>query len=93
MLDAVTSFAMVVLAVSILLQVYRLIIGPTIPDRAVALDTMGVHAIALIVLYSIKVNSLAFLDSALVIAILSFLTTVVIAKFLVRGDIVDRDRN
>ncbi len=58
-----------------------------------ALDSVTVHSVAAIVVYSVKVQSLAFLDSALVIAILSFLATVVIAKFIVKGVIIDRERD
>ncbi len=93
MIEWVTTFALIVLAISLLLAIYRMIVGPTVADRAVALDSVTVHSVAAIVVYSVKVQSLAFLDSALVIAILSFLATVVIAKFIVKGVIIDRERD
>lgn len=93
MIGWVTTLALVVLTFSMLLALYRLIVGPTVADRAVALDGVTVHAVAAIVVYSIRVKSLDFLDSALVIAILSFLATVVIAKFIVKGVIIDRERD
>lgn len=91
MIQWVTGFGLVVLSISMLLAAYRVVFGPTVPDRAVALDVITVNAVATIVVYSIRVGSLTYLDSVLVIAILSFLSTVAIAKFIVRGDIIDRD--
>lgn len=91
MLAWVTGFALVVISITTLLAVYRILVGPSIPDRVVALDVVTVNVIAAIVVYSIRLKSLVFIDSALVIAVLSFLATVAIAKFIVRGDIIDRD--
>lgn len=91
MIGFVTAFALAAIAVSTLMAFYRVIFGPTIPDRVVALDVVTVNVISAIVIYSVRVGTLAFIDSALVIAILSFISTVVMAKFIVKGEIVDRD--
>ncbi len=89
----VVDIALAVVAISIGICFYRVILGPTVPDRVVALDTIAVNIVAVISLYSIKLETKLFLDAVLVIAILGFVGTVAIAKFLQRGDIIDRDSN
>lgn len=89
----VIDIAMIIVAISIALCFYRVVVGPTIPDRVVGLDTIAVNIMAVIALYSIKMNTKLYLDAALVIAILGFMSTVAIAKFLRKGDVIDRDYN
>lgn len=67
----------------------RLVRGPSVADRAIALDTVAVNLVAIIVLLSIRYETVAYFDSALVIAVLGFLGTVAIAKYLLKGDIID----
>lgn len=87
----VVDIALAFVAISIAFCFYRVVVGPTVPDRVVALDTIGVNIIAVIGLYSIKLGTKLFLDAVLVIAILGFVGVVAVAKFLQRGDIIDRD--
>jgi len=87
----VVDIALAVIAFSIVLCFYRAIVGPTTPDRVVALDTIGINLIAMISLYSIKIDTRFLLDGGLVIAILGFVGVVLVSKFLQRGDIIDRD--
>ncbi|WP_028309812.1 Na(+)/H(+) antiporter subunit F1 [Desulfitibacter alkalitolerans] len=87
----VVDIALAVIAISIVLCFYRVMVGPTVPDRVVALDTIGVNIVAIISLYSIKLGTKLFLDVVLVVAILGFVGVVAVAKFLQRGDIIDRD--
>ena len=87
----VVDIALVVIAISITLCLYRVIVGPTVPDRVIALDTVGINIIAMISLYSIKLGTKFLLDGGLVIAILGFVGVVLMSKFLLRGDIIDRD--
>ena len=77
------------IGVSLLLNLWRLILGPSVPDRILALDTMYINSIALIVLYGIKVASELYFEAALLIAMLGFVSTVAICKFLLRGDIIE----
>jgi multicomponent K+:H+ antiporter subunit F len=60
-----------------------------LPDRILALDTMYINSIALIVLYGIKVSSGLYFEAALLIAMLGFVSTVAVCKFLLRGDIIE----
>ncbi|ASK35708.1 K+/H+ antiporter subunit F [Alcanivorax sp. N3-2A] len=81
------GFALIVLA--LLLNLYRLLRGPTLPDRALALDTMYVNAIALIVLYGIATDSKLYFEAAMLIALIGFVSTVAVAKYMTRGDIIE----
>lgn len=81
------TIAMVSLAA--LLNVYRLVIGPDAPDRVLALDTLYINAIALIILLGITLGSRMYLESALLIAVMGFVSTVAMAKYLKRGSVIE----
>ena len=83
----VASIAMVTLAA--LLNVYRLIKGPDAPDRILALDTLYINAIALIILLGITLKTRMYLESALLIAVMGFVGTVAMAKYLKRGSVIE----
>ncbi|ATC99006.1 MAG: K+/H+ antiporter subunit F [Pseudoalteromonas spongiae] len=89
MLSTVILIVSAMIGVSLLLNLWRLILGPSVPDRILALDTMYINSIALIVLYGIKVASELYFEAALLIAMLGFVSTVAICKFLLRGDIIE----
>ncbi|MGX9355748.1 monovalent cation/H+ antiporter complex subunit F [Roseobacteraceae bacterium S113] len=77
------SFGLIVIAV--LLGFVRLIKGPSLPDRVVALDMMTVAIVAFCGLASIRYDTPAFLDVALVLALVGFLATVALARFAERN--------
>jgi len=81
------------ISLTMLAFIYRLIIGPSIPDRVVALDSLGVALICMIGLISILSESSFFLEIILLIAILAFIGTVAFSKFLEKGEIIQRDNN
>ncbi len=81
------TIAMVTLAA--LLNVYRVIKGPDAPDRVLALDTLYINAIALIVLLGITLKTRMYLESALLIAVMGFVGTVAMAKYLKRGSVIE----
>jgi multicomponent K+:H+ antiporter subunit F len=89
MLATVMPIAMGVFALSLLLNAWRLLAGPSMPDRILALDTLYVNSLALLVLAGIHFSTALFFEVALVIAMLGFVGTVVLSKFLLRGDIVE----
>lgn len=89
MLDNALWISLALFSVSILLNLYRVIIGPDLPDRILALDTMYVNSIALIVLFGIWLNTKTYFEAALLIAMLGFISTVAICKYLLRGDIIE----
>ncbi len=76
---------MSVVAVSLVLAVARLLMGPSIPDRTMALDMVLMHVVALIALYGIAVNRDVLIDAILVTAVLGFLGTVAIARYIEQG--------
>ncbi len=78
-----------VFTLALLLTTWRLIKGPGLPDRILALDTLYVNACALLVLLGIYFSTALFFEAALVIALLGFIGTVVLSKFMIRGDIAE----
>ncbi|EXI80893.1 MAG: Multiple resistance and pH homeostasis protein F [Candidatus Accumulibacter appositus] len=87
MLNAAIEIAFVLIAAALALNLYRLLIGPDTTDRILALDTLGINSIALLVLYGVSKNSTAYFEVALLLALLGFVGTVALCKFLLRGDI------
>ena len=71
------------------LNAWRLLRGPGLPDRILALDTMSINALALLVLVGLRSGSQRYFEVALLIALLGFVSTVVLSKFILRGDIVE----
>jgi multicomponent Na+:H+ antiporter subunit F len=87
----VLHIAQGILSLSILLCLYRIVRGPTPFDRALALDLIGLVAIAAIAVFSIQMHTLDYFPVILVIAILGFFGLMAVSKYLLRGDIIDRD--
>ncbi|EPD50520.1 Na(+)/H(+) antiporter subunit F1 [Paenisporosarcina sp. FSL H8-0542] len=83
----------VLISLSMLAFIYRLIVGPTVPDRVVALDSLGVALISMIGIFSILVDTSFFLEIILLLAILAFIGTVAFSKFLEKGEIIQRDND
>lgn len=81
----ITIYAcLTVLTISMILALVRLIIGPNIADRIVALEIITFMIIGIVGLYSILTGERAFLDVAVIISLISFLTTVAFAYYLER---------
>ena len=89
MLGYVIPVCLAILAAALLLAAARLIKGPSLPDRVLALDTLYINAIALIILYGIWRGTELFFEIALLIAVLGFVSTVAVAKYMLRGDIIE----
>ncbi|WP_456278205.1 Na(+)/H(+) antiporter subunit F1 [Bacillus sp. AK128] len=85
--------SLVTVSIAILLSLYRAIKGPTNPDRAIALDSIGIILIALAALVAIKLRTTFFNEVILLIGILAFIGTIAIAKFIEKGVIIDYDRD
>ncbi|MEM8835526.1 MAG: monovalent cation/H+ antiporter complex subunit F [Planctomycetota bacterium] len=73
-----------VIIASMVLCLVRIVRGPTLPDRGIASDTFAVQVVALVVLLTIKSQSLAFFDGVLIVSILGFVSTVAFAQFIAR---------
>lgn len=76
-------------ALAMALNLYRLLRGPGVTDRILALDTLYVNSIALLLLVGLRQGSTIYFEAALVIAMLGLMGTVVLSKFVIRGDIVE----
>ena len=89
MLASVIIIVFAMLGIALLLNVWRLIKGPSVPDRILALDTMYINSIAIIVLYGLHNNTSLYFEAALLIAMLGFVSTVALCKYLLRGDLIE----
>ena len=85
MLEFGTQFALVTLAAAILVAVVRLVRGPTLPDRVVAMDLIGILVVGLIVVLAASSRVHATLDAAIVIALVAFVATIAYATYVEKG--------
>ncbi len=88
-LAAVLPWAIGGFALALLLNAWRLFRGPGVADRILALDTLYINTLALLVLLGIQWGNEVYFEAALVIAMVGFVGTVVLSKYLLRGDIVE----
>ncbi|WP_254839463.1 monovalent cation/H+ antiporter complex subunit F [Natronomonas marina] len=87
---AAVDAALVVVAALCLLCGYRVVEGPTVPDRVVALDAIATNVVAIAVLFALKTGRGLYVTVSLVLAIIGFLSTVAVAKYITEGDIITR---
>ncbi len=88
-LSAALMFASGCFGVAILMNLWVILCAPLIQDRILALDTMVVNAIALVVLYGVATLSSVNFEVAVLLALTGFVSTVALAKYLLRGDIIE----
>ena len=88
LLPLVLPIVVAMLVLALLLAAWRLIRGPSLPDRVLALDTLYVDALALLVALGVWLDTTLYFEAALLIGLLGFVGTVVVATFLLRGRIV-----
>ena len=89
LLVTVLPWAAGAFVVALVLAGWRLLRGPTLADRILALDTLYVNSVALLVLIGIYFDTALFFEVALIIAMMGFVSTVALAKYLLRGDIIE----
>ncbi|MCO6411474.1 MAG: K+/H+ antiporter subunit F [Thiogranum sp.] len=89
MIALAVPVAFALMALALLLNLWRVVRGPDLPDRILALDTMYVNSIALLVLFGIYLDTMIYFEAALLIAMMGFVGTVAIVKYLLRGDIIE----
>lgn len=68
---------------------YRVIRGPTTPDRVVALDVIGTNVVAIALLYAMFTGQGFYLTVGVVLAIIGFISTITVARFITEGDIIE----
>lgn len=81
--------AFIIVGLCQMMAMIRLVIGPSVGDRILALDTMVVNAIGLIVLMGLSQGTRIYFEASLIIAMLGFVSTVSYARFVLRGDIIE----
>jgi multisubunit Na+/H+ antiporter MnhF subunit len=74
-----------ILTISAALCFIRLYLGPTVPNRIIAFDSISIHAVAILALYAIRIDAPSILDVAIVVAVLGFLGTTMQARYLERN--------
>lgn len=88
-LNIALIIALLALAAGQVLSMIRLVIGPTSGDRILALDTMVINALGLIIVLGIHQGVKVYFEVALLVAMLGFVSTVALARFILRGDIIE----
>ena len=89
MLSYAIVIALIMIGTAMALNVWRLARGPTLPDRILALDTLTINAIALVMLFGLSIGSTVYFETALLLAMMGFVGTVALCKFLLSGDVVE----
>lgn len=89
MLAHAVTIALALFSLAVLFTLYRLIIGPDVVDRILALDTMAINLIAVIVLTGIRMGTNILFEAALLIALMGFVSTVALTRYLMRGDLIE----
>ncbi len=84
------NFALGCFTIGIAVATLRLLRGPDITDRILALDTMYVNGLLILLVLGIKFNVSIYFDIALLLALFSFVSSVALAKFLLRGEVIER---
>ena len=83
------GFALLALGLAMICAAIRLFLGPTAQDRVLALDTLYVNGMLLILVLGIRYRSSDYVDMALLIGLFGFVSSVAIAKFLLRGEVIE----
>lgn len=86
MLEVISNLTLVTLGVALVIAFIRLVKGPTLPDRIVAMDLFGVLVVGVIVVLAGSTGVRATLDAAIVIALVGFVGTIAYATYVERGD-------
>ena len=82
MINNILLLALAFFSISIALSLYRVIRGPSMPDRAIALDTIGVNLLSAIAIVSIILKTKAYLEAILILGILAFIGTIAFTKYI-----------
>lgn len=89
MIELALSIAFTLVGLAVIFAFWRLLLGPSAADRVLALDTLYVNTIALLVLFGIYLGNNIYFEAALLIALMGFVGTVALCKYLLRGDIIE----
>lgn len=93
MITLIIKCALLIYGIAMLCALFRLIKGPSLPDRVIAFDTVGIIIMSSVGILSVLFNTVSYLEAILIIAILAFISTVATSRFIERGIIFERKRN
>jgi multicomponent K+:H+ antiporter subunit F len=88
-LGGALAAAQVALGLAMAMAVARMVLGPRAQDRVLALDALYLNCMLLMVTLGMRTGSVFFFEASLVIALLGFVATVALAKFLMRGEVIE----
>lgn len=83
------TVAQVLLALAMACATFRLLRGPRAQDRALGFDSLYINAMLLLLTFGMRSGSILYFEAAMVIALLGFVGTVALAKFLMRGEVIE----
>jgi multicomponent K+:H+ antiporter subunit F len=83
------TVAQVLLGLAMACATFRILYGPRAQDRVVGFDSLYVNSMLLLLVFSIGSGSIHYFEAALIIALLGFVGTVALAKFLLRGEVIE----
>lgn len=89
MIELALRIAVAVVALAMLLTAWRLWRGPTMPDRILAMDTLYINVVAMVILLGLTWRTELLFEAALIVALLGFVSTVALARYLTRGDVIE----
>jgi multicomponent Na+:H+ antiporter subunit F len=89
MINFILMLSLSIMVISIAICAWRLVKGPSLPDRVAALDTIGINLLAMVAVLSILFRTQAFIEYILLIGILSFIGTVALARYIERGVVLE----
>jgi multicomponent Na+:H+ antiporter subunit F len=93
MIQGILICSLIFLSSAIFATIYRLVKGPTGPDRVQALDALGINLISGVAIFSVLLRSTGFFEVILLIGILSFIGTIAFARFMERGVVFERNQS
>lgn len=97
MINFILMLSISIMVISIAICAWRLVKGPSLPDRVAALDTIGINLLAMVAVLSVLFRTQAFIEYILLIGILSFIGTMALARYIERGVVFeygnDQDRS
>ncbi len=89
MLIIAVRISITLLAGAVILNGWRLVRGPSVVDRILAMDTLSASAIAILLVSDIGRGTSIYFEAALLIALFGFVSTIALSKYLLRGDIIE----
>ncbi len=93
MIESMLMLSLIIFGIAIAITLIRVIIGPSLPDRIISLDMIGVQIVSSLAILSIILHTHAFFEVILVLAILAFIGTIAFSKYIERGVIIERKRD